>query len=109
MFADEVSPRNTLFVFVRRNRQWPHTGIGVENAIARKAGARQSKIGLSEQVVDFPGFAPDLIRVTFKANVRRSNQIKLVPRNDKDGPPVAACLQVDRIRQARVGNGDTTR
>ena len=78
MFADEVSPRNILFRFVVRDGQRSHAGISVENVIGGEAGIRESKISLTEQIVDFPLFAADLIRVTFKANVRRSNQIKLV-------------------------------
>src|SRR6185369_5423135 len=57
------------------------------------------KISLRKQIFDFPRFAPDLIRITFKANVCCSNQVKLVPRNDEDRSPIAACLQVDRIRR----------
>src|ERR1044072_2205172 len=38
-----------------------------------------------------------MIGGAFKANIRGSNQIKLVPRNDKDGPTVATRLQVNRI------------
>src|SRR6185436_15602807 len=62
-------------------------------------GIWQSELRLSEQVVDFPRFAPDLIRITVKPNVRCSNEVKLVPRNDEDRPPIAAGLQVDGIRR----------
>ena len=101
MFADEVPPRDVLFIFFARNRKRTHAGIGLENAVAREPGARQSQIRLGKQIVDFPKFAPDLIRVTFKANVGGSNQIEFIPRNDKDGPTITARLQINSIAPAR--------
>src|ERR1044072_3025603 len=93
MFADEVASGAALV------RKWPHAGISLENAVAREFCAGQSEISLGKQIVDFPIFAPDLIRVAFKANVGGSNQVKLVPRNDEDRPTIAARLEVDRIRR----------
>src|ERR1044072_6578077 len=93
MFADEVASGAALV------RKWPHAGISLENAVAREFCAGQSEISLGKQIVDFPIFAPDLIRIAFKANVGGSYQVKLVPRTDEDWSAIAACLHVDRIRR----------
>src|SRR5689334_6335110 len=99
MFADEVTPSDALFVFVISGRKRPHAGVSVENAVAREVRIRQSEIRFGKQVLDFPRFAADLIRVTFKANVGSTNQIDFVPRNNEDRPSIAAGLDVDRVRR----------
>src|SRR5262245_22253751 len=99
MLADEVPAGDALFVFVGRDRKRSHAGIGIKNVVAREVSTGESKIRLRKQIVDFPGFAPDLIRVAFKANVGSTNQIEFVPWNDKNGSPVAASLHVDRVRR----------
>src|ERR1044072_7625861 len=93
MFADEV-PARAAFV-----RKRPHAGISLENVVSCEFRHRQSEISLGKQIVDFPIFAPDVIRVAFKGNVGGSNQVTLVPRNDEDRPPIAARLEIDRIRR----------
>src|SRR6185369_2576107 len=73
--------------------------ISLENAVACEFRPRQSEISLGKQIVDFPIFAPNLIRVAFKGNVGGSYQVKLVPGNDEDRPSVAARLEINRIRR----------
>src|SRR5215212_32139 len=48
MFADEVPPRDALFVLVAGNRQRSNAGIRVENVIAHEVSVRKSQISLRE-------------------------------------------------------------
>src|SRR5215207_9115428 len=88
--------RDVSLVLLVGPGKWSHTRVRKEYVFAFNSRFRKSKVCLGEQVIDFPGFTTNLIRVIFKANVGGTNQVVSVPWNDEKRPAIALRFKIDR-------------
>ena len=63
---------------------------------------REHTVCFRQQVVDLRTAGADIIQVVYIANVSRSNEVLVIPRNDEEWPAVGRSLYIKRVTRCTL-------
>ena len=105
-----MTPRNRRFRAFIAFRQGPHACVRETDIAHRQARIRKYPVRFREQVIDLCPTGPNFCQVTVVADVSRTDQVLIIPRNNKERPTVGSSLNIKSVRRCtrKIANHDMT-